>query len=319
MPAPDLDDQIRRAAATLLAGGIVGMPTETVYGLAANALDAIAVAKIFETKRRPHFDPLIVHVPDISKAAELAESFPDDARRLAQAFWPGPLTIVLPKRPIMPDIVTSGLPSVALRVPDHPVAQRLLREIGVPLAAPSANRFGSVSPTTAQHVRDELGDAVPIVLDGGPSRTGVESTIVSFLDAQPALLRPGGLPLEMVESLIGPVRRVTPGDKVVAPGMLPRHYAPRTRLILTQDTTASIWKGRVGLLTLRRPLPENTKQFAAVEILSPVGNLREAAANLFAAMRRLDAAGLDVILAEPAPDEGLGLAINDRLRRASAT
>lgn len=302
---------IARAAEALRAGGVVGMPTETVYGLAANALDPIAVAGVFEIKGRPRFDPLIVHVREMSALDALVADMPEAARQLAKTFWPGPLTLVLPKRPVVPDIVTAGLPSVAVRVPDHPIAQRLLRAVQIPLAAPSANRFGSVSPTTAEHVRQEFGDTVPIVLDGGPCRSGVESTVISLV-GEPTLLRPGGLAVEEIEAVIGPVRRPKPGDmRILAPGMLSRHYAPRTKLHFGGSRPS----GRVGLLALA-PLGE-ASGFAAVEVLSPSGNLREAAANLFAAMRKLDAMRLDAIYAQPVPDEGLGLAINDRLRRAS--
>jgi L-threonylcarbamoyladenylate synthase len=310
MLTPEL---LNRAVEILRQGGVIALPTETVYGLAANALDPLAVAKIFEAKARPRFDPLIVHVPDAAALEPLVASMPEPAHRLARRFWPGPLTLVLPKKPIVPDIVTAGLPSVAVRVPDHPIAQRLLRAVGVPLAAPSANRFGSVSPTTAEHVRQEFGGLVPVVLDGGPCRAGVESTVISLLD-EPTLLRPGGLEVEAIEGVIGPVRRLDPSEqqRVVAPGMLMRHYAPRTRLVV--DGTRP--PGRVGLLAFQSPA--DPSGYAAVEVLSTTGDLREAAANLFAAMRRLDALGLDAIVAERVPEEGLGLAINDRLRRASA-
>lgn len=314
--------ELDRAVATLRAGGVVGMPTETVYGLAGDALNPAAVARIFETKARPRFDPLIVHVTGLDAARALTTALPDAALVLAREFWPGPLTLVLPKRDLVPDITTSGLPAVALRVPSHPVALALLDAFGGPLAAPSANRFGSISPTTSQHVRREFGDAVPIVLEGGPCETGVESTIVSFADGDPLLLRPGGLPIELIEARIGPVRRPAPGEKrVLAPGMLERHYAPRTpmRLAATLDDAVALAlaaSGRAGLLALG-PVAD-ASSFATVEMLSHAGDLREAAAALFAAMRRLDAAGLDLIVAQRVPDEGLGLAINDRLRRASA-
>jgi L-threonylcarbamoyladenylate synthase len=253
-------------------------------------------------------------------------AFPDPARRLAGAAWPGPLTLVLPKRPVVPDLVTAGLPSVAVRVPDHDLALDLLRRAGVPVAAPSANRFGGVSPTTAAHVRAELGEDVPIVLDGGPCRTGVESTVVSLLEDRPRLLRPGGLPVEDVERIVGellpppPTPPDRPGGQA-SPGLLSRHYATATPLVIagSEGEAAALARDRrAGLLQACGP-PVSPEAFAVVEALAPDGDLRRAAAELFAAMRRLDAAGLDVIVARPAPEEGLGRAIDDRLRRAAAS
>ncbi|MCC7192906.1 MAG: threonylcarbamoyl-AMP synthase [Phycisphaeraceae bacterium] len=312
VPSSTLSSLIIRAKEIILAGGVVGLPTETVYGLAANALDPIAVAMIFEIKNRPKFDPLIVHVPDTSSLEELVIEISQTTQRLAGTFWPGPLTLVLPKNKIVPDIVTAGLPNVAIRVPDHPIAQQLLRSVRVPLAAPSANRFGSVSPTTAEHVRQELGNAVPLVLEGGSCRAGVESTVLSLVE-EPTLLRPGAVAIEDIEAVIGSVRRLDKTDKrILSPGMSALHYAPRTRLYFGGSRPV----GRVGLLSLGPP--SNTSGYTAVEVLSPSGNTIEAATNLFAAIRRLDAMELDAIYAEPVPDQGLGLAINDRLRRASA-
>lgn len=309
---PTLNSLVTRAKEIILAGGVVGLPTETVYGLAANAFDPLAVAMIFEIKGRPRFDPLIVHVPDISSLDSLVTEVSQTTQRLAGAFWPGPLTLVLPKRETIPDIVTAGLSSVAIRVPDHPIAHQLLGSVQVPLAAPSANRFGSVSPTTAEHVRQEFGDAVPLVLDGGPCRSGVESTVLSLVE-EPTLLRPGAVAIEDIEAVIGPVHRLNKNKtRILSPGMSSRHYAPRTRLYFGGSRPI----GRVGLLTLGPR--SDVSEYAAVEVLSSSGNTVEAAANLFAAIRRLDAMKLDAIHAEPVPDQGLGLAINDRLRRASA-
>jgi L-threonylcarbamoyladenylate synthase len=314
---------IQRAAALLRDGGVVAIPTETVYGLGANALNVTAVARIFAIKGRPHFDPLIVHVPDLDAAAALVTHMPPAARKLAEAFWPGPLTLVLPKADCVPDLVTSGLPSVAVRVPSHPVAQRLLRAAGVPVAAPSANRFGRVSPTTAQHVRDELGDAVDAIVDGGPCTTGVESTVISFLDDIPRLLRPGGLPVERIEAILGPVARpafTPPTDQALAsPGMLKSHYAPTTPITLVDslDAALPLASNSTALLALRVPRDVATR-FARVEQLSATGDMTEAAANLFAAMRRLDDGTLTHIVAVKVPEQGLGLAINDRLTRAAA-
>lgn len=304
--------EIIKAVEILRKGGLVAFPTETVYGLGADALNPLAVARIFEAKDRPTFDPLIVHVPGLAQAERFAAVFPAKARRLASRFWPGPLSLILPKVPAIPDLVTSGLPSVALRVPDHPLALELLQEAGTPIAAPSANRFGQVSPTTARHVEEGLGGRIDLVLDGGPCRVGVESTIVSFLTDPPTLLRPGGIPVEEIESVIGPVSREAGTDpSPLAPGRLPDHYATRTPLYLDVKRAA----GRKGFLGLRMPLDPDG--YARIEVLSSDGNLREAAANLFAAMRRLDGAGLDSLVAETVPDEGLGRAINDRLLKAS--
>lgn len=316
-----MDRLIQQAADLLRRGGVVAVPTETVYGLGANALDAVAVARIFEIKGRPRFDPLIVHVDSADAAWRLCEHVPDAARKLADRFWPGPLTIVLPKTAAVPDIVTAGLPSVALRVPAHPMALALIRAAGVPVAAPSANPFGRISPTTAQHVVDQLGDKVDMILDGGACETGVESTVVSLVD-EPTVLRPGGTPIEAIEQVIGPLRMAADEEKrPTAPGQLPEHYAPRTPLFLhapyfwPTDEVPIEQRSKRGLLALSPP-PRDTG-YAQVEVLSARGDLREAAANLFAAMHRLDATGLDAIDAERVPDQGLGRAINDRLRRAA--
>ena len=338
---------VKQAAQRLRAGEVVAFPTETVYGLGANALDPRAVARVFELKARPHFDPLIVHVGSIDEVDRIVVSQSGLARRLMERFWPGPLTLVLPKREVVPDIVTSGLPDVAVRFPAHPVAQRLIREAGVPLAAPSANRFGRVSPTQAQHVRDEFGEAVPWVIDAGPCAVGVESTVLSLDTDRPTLLRPGGVTLEELEAVVGPVRLLdnAPRDgsslsaellsaelhvggahpgaaRPVAPGMLASHYAPTTPLVLLapgQDAGLEAarrgWH-RWGLLCLQRPAA-GAGSPAIVEELSAAGDLREAAAGLFAAMRRLDNAGLQGILALPVPPAGLGRAILDRLGRAA--
>jgi L-threonylcarbamoyladenylate synthase len=324
--APAESETIARAAGILRAGGLVAFPTETVYGLGADALNPVAAAGIFAAKGRPTFDPLIVHVPDADAARPLWAEVPAAAETLMRACWPGPLTLVLPKREAVPDIVTSALPTVAVRVPDHPVAAALLRAAGTPVAAPSANRFSRPSPTDAAAVEAELGDRGVFVLDGGPCRVGVESTVVAFPDGRPTVLRPGGVPVERLRSLIGEVAvapRATAGAAASAglasPGLLERHYAPTTPLRLVDDPLAELRSlppgTRAGLLCLRRG--EDWDGFAMAEELSAKGDLTEAAARLFAAIRRLDSAGLDVILAVPVPEVGLGLAIMDRLRRAS--
>jgi L-threonylcarbamoyladenylate synthase len=330
MTSDDHQAGLQRAAAILRAGGLVAIPTETVYGLAANALDPRAVAKIFAAKDRPLFDPLIVHLADETWWPRVVAEFPPLARRLAGRFWPGPLTLVLPKSDAIPDLVTAGLPTVGIRVPDHPLTQALLRLVDLPLAAPSANPFGRLSPTTAGHVRRQLGDRVDLILDGGPCRVGVESTIVQLTDGEPTLLRPGGVSLEAIEALIGPVRRPdrSPQDKPAAPGMLDSHYAPRTKLRIVEAIPPVPPSPRTGLLVLTGEIPLSgdarssgggigSSGFAELEVLSPASDLVEAASNFFQALHRLDQAGLDLILAVPFPDEGLGRALNDRLERAA--
>ena len=309
------EQEIVSSAEIIRRGGLVAFPTETVYGLGANALNASAVAQIFELKGRPRFDPLIVHVASPEELQPLVEQVPQLAMDLIARFWPGPLSVVLPKRGCVPDIVTAGLPSVAVRCPAHPIARRLIEVAEVPIAAPSANVFCAVSPTTAQHVVEQFGDRLSTVLDGGPCKVGVESTVVSFLEDQPVLLRPGGVTVEEIEVVIGPLKFATAnGSQPVSPGQLPRHYAPSTPLVLTADPPRP--GSRVGLLAFGPP--SSKSGFAAIEVLSERECLREAAANLFAAMRRLDALELDYIAAHPVPEVGLGHAIMDRLRRAAA-
>lgn len=319
--------EIDAAANTLRAGGLVAFPTETVYGLGANALDAEAVAKIFELKGRPKFDPLIVHIAEPNLLSQIALRIPDQAAKLIDRFWPGPLSLVLEKQPHVPDIVTAGLSSVAVRCPGHDVARELIKAAGVPVSAPSANRFGMVSPTTAKHVRDQFGSQLPCVLDDGPCRIGVESTVVSFVDskdAEPVLLRHGGITQEEIEAHIGPIRthlhqEVSP----TAPGQLSRHYSPRTPLVLAEECPVSQQavskhvseNSKCGLLQFCGEPASN--HFNAVEVLSKDGSLRQAAVNLFAALRRLDDMELDLIIAEPVPERELGRAIMDRLRRAA--
>lgn len=317
MTADARQTDLQRAATVIRQGGLVAIPTETVYGLAANALDPQAVARIFAAKDRPFFDPLIVHIADTAWWPRVVREFPPLAVRLAKRFWPGPLTLILPRSAAIPDLVTSGLPTVGIRLPDHPLTRELIRLADVPVAAPSANPFGRLSPTTADHVRRQLGDRVDMVLDGGPCRVGVESTILQIQGDQALLLRPGGVSLEEIEAEIGSV--ALPGqaspDKPAAPGMLDSHYAPRTKLRIVDGTRlVPPPSSQAGLLTLT---PVDASQFAAAEALSRTGNLIEAAANFFQALHRLDQLGLDVILATPFPHEGLGRALNDRLRRAA--
>jgi L-threonylcarbamoyladenylate synthase len=312
--------EVDAAAAVIRRGGVVAMPTETVYGLAADATGVAAVARIFELKGRPAFDPLIVHVEDAARAMAVAE-VDAGAARLMEVFWPGPLTLVLPRRAIIPDLVTSGLPTVGVRCPDHPLARRLIAACDRPLAAPSANRFGRLSPTTAAHVRRQFSaDEVPI-LDGGPCRIGVESTVVVVGAHGAVVLRPGAIALDDLAAALGrPVRLGDTSDRVAAlprqaPGLLRQHYAPLTPLRL-RDPDAP-WPvardcGRLAFTGADLP-PEG----GATEILSPSGDLAEAANRLFAALSRLDAVGNREIVAELVPATGIGMAINDRLCRAA--
>lgn len=319
LPASD-PKSIRLAAEIIRGGGLVAFPTETVYGLGANALNPDAVARIFEVKQRPSFDPLIVHIATRASLDLLVQAISLGDHRLMDAFWPGPLTVVLPKRESVPDIVTAGLSTVAIRMPAHPVAQALIREAGVPIAAPSANPFGYVSPTCAQHVFDGLGDRVDLILDGGPCPIGVESTIVSMSGSCLELLRPGSVTLTEIRAIIGPAVRAAASQTVIAPGQLPRHYATRTTVTILGDRGARpVVQGqeRAGLLAMSA-LSHIDDRFCAVEVLSSSGDLREAARNLFAALRRLDELDLDRLYAEPCDDRGLGLAIMDRLRRCAS-
>ncbi len=311
---------VARAADVLRSGGLVAFATETVYGLGANALNEQAVARVFEAKNRPHFDPLIVHVADENWLPRLVTEISPTARRLAAAFWPGPLTMVLPKTDLVPDLVTSGLPSVAVRMPSHPQARELLRLVDLPIAAPSANPFGQLSPTSAEHVAQTLGPKIDLILDGGPATVGVESTVVLVVESGVQILRHGGLTQEQIESVIGPVagqqRSHSVSSAAPSPGMLLQHYAPRTRLILSTDLAAVDLRGqRVGALLLSPT--SSGLEFDAVEVLTHDGNLTMAAAGFFAALRRLDQLRLDVIVAFPFPERELGRALNDRLRRAA--
>jgi L-threonylcarbamoyladenylate synthase len=294
----------------------VAFPTETVYGLGADALNARAVARVFEVKARPSFDPLIVHLPEAAHLPRVAVPDPR-AEILSERFWPGPLSLVLPRRPVVPDLVTAGLESVAVRVPDHAGARALLRAAGTPVAAPSANPFGYVSPTTVEHVIDQLGDKVDLVIDGGPCRVGVESTIVALLTSPPTLLRPGGVSGEELEEALGEkLVLATAAERPIAPGQLVRHYATRTPLQVLPSEAGRAPQGRVGLLAMR----DNPRAsgFEVIEVLAPDGQMTTAAQSLFAALRRLDALSLDLILAEPCREEGIGRAIMDRLRRCAA-
>lgn len=308
IPAEDL----RKAGELIRRGKLVAFPTETVYGLGANALDPAAVARIFEAKGRPHTSPLIVHISSIEMARTLVSDWPDQAEKLAQNFWPGPLTMVLPKIDIVPDVVTAGLPSVGIRMPSHPVALVLIREAGVPIAAPSANRFTQLSPTTAQHVREGLGTAVDCVLDGGPTTVGIESTVVSLTGSIPTLLRPGGISREQLERVIGKidVRLHALAEAHEAPGMHPRHYSPRTQLFLISDGAVPT-NGRGVYLKLSRDA-----QTAAETRIMP-SDPAEYARVLYGTLHTLDRLALDWIAVETPPDTHEWEAVLDRLRRAA--
>jgi L-threonylcarbamoyladenylate synthase len=315
----EIGQNIDEAIRVLKNGELVGIPTETVYGLAGNALDPEVVLKIFEVKKRPAFDPLIVHIGNHKALDELILKIPAKAVKLASVFWPGPLTLILPKQKIIPDVVTSGLPTVAIRMPDHPLTLSLLNSLPFPLAAPSANPFGYVSPTTARHVADQLGQKISYILDGGECDIGIESTIIGFEGEDPVIYRLGGKSVEEIEDTVGKIRAIqTSSSRPAAPGMLLSHYAPgekkvflgqweQYRKILERDETV--------LIRFRKPDPDFPPDRQA--ILSERGDLREAAKNLFTTLRRFDAPGITYIVAELMPEEGFGRAINDRLRRAA--
>jgi len=311
---------IDACARCLAGGGLVAFPTETVYGLGADATNAEAIARLYLAKGRPSFNPLIAHVDSLAAARGIAR-FDAAALKLAEAFWPGPLTLVLPKADGCPvcELATAGLDSVALRVPGHPVAQAILRSFGGAVVAPSANRSGHVSPTTAAHVRADLDGRIDLIVDGGPVMVGVESSIVGCLGT-PVLLRPGGVPREAIERVLGwplaePLVAAAHGsDAPLAPGMLASHYAPRARVRLD---AAEVKPGE-ALLAFGPELPPGAEAAALVRNLSPRGDLSEAAARLFGLLRELDGCGAAAIAVMPVPPHGLGEAINDRLRRAAA-
>lgn len=316
------EEGIREAVATLRRGEVVGLPTETVYGLAGDAFNPLAAARIFEAKGRPLTDPLIVHLPEAQWLNRVASfDSPEQQKRVEQlsaAFWPGPLTLILKKHPDLCDLVTAGKESVAVRVTAHPIFQEVLRRLDAPLAAPSANCFGRISPTTAEDVRIELGSMILLILDGGACEHGMESTIVAVKGDTLEVLRPGPITREKL-SQYGHV--LTPDEIVNTPGSLPGHYAPKKELrILKMDIMRLLGSpefAKAGLLLLKQPSPEVAESCAALEVLSPSGDLREAAANFYGALRRLDKSKSVMIYAEPLPEEGIGVAVMDRMRRAA--
>lgn len=308
---------IKKAIEILKSGEVIGMPTETVYGLAGNAYNTEAITKIFTVKNRPTFDPLIVHTSSVERVREFVSEIPEKAQLLANHFMPGPLTLLLPKKDIISDLVTSGLDTVAVRIPNHPLALQLLENLDFPLAAPSANPFGYISPTSAQHVDNQLGEKIKYILDGGECTVGIESSIIGFFSDEIVVFRKGGLAIEEIENIVGKVRiEEHSSSNPKAPGMLKSHYAPRTQLLVTGDLSlVDNNVGKIGYLGFDKfhPLIPQESQL----LLSSTGDLAEAAKNLFAYMRLLDTRGFDKIYTDLLPEKGLGRAINDRIKRAT--
>jgi len=304
---------IDKAAEVLKNGGIVAIPTETVYGLAANALDEIAVSKVFAAKERPFFDPLIVHIAELDELENLVVEIPKNAKLLAEKFWPGPLTLVLPKRKNVPDLTTGGLQTVAVRMPKKQMARDIIKLAGFPLAAPSANMFQRLSPTSAEHVLEQLGGRIDGIVDGGVCEVGIESTVIGFDDETPVIYRHGAITGEMIKEM--GYREWGMGGGNPSPGLLDKHYSPGTALFLGVPSEVP---PNSGLLAFGE-LPANSAEFAKVLNLSERGNATEAAANLYGMLHELDSFGLGKIFAAILPKEGLGAAINDRLSRAGAT
>jgi L-threonylcarbamoyladenylate synthase len=314
-----ISTDISKAVELLNNEELVAIPTETVYGLAGNIFSEKAVKAIFETKERPFFNPLIVHIPNINYLDTIVETIPEKAKLLAEAFWPGPITLVLKKKSIIPDLITGGKDTVAVRVPNHPLTLDLLGKLDFPLAAPSANPFNRISPTKAEHVESYFKDKIKMVLDGGACKSGIESTIIGFENGEPIIYRLGSTPIEAIEAVVGTIevknkKEVAPD----APGMLERHYAPKTKTILTSHLKEAVEANknlRIGLLTYNDILNDDAIHFKIV--LSEGKNLEEAASKLYNALHQLDQQDLDLIIAERLPDYGLGKSINDRLTRAT--
>ncbi|MEQ6167410.1 L-threonylcarbamoyladenylate synthase [Ekhidna sp. MALMAid0563] len=313
----EIGKDISKAKQLLENGEVVGIPTETVYGLAGNALNEDAILKIYSVKNRPKFDPLIAHTNSLDKIEGLVKEIPSKAYELTNAFWPGPLTILLNKKSSVPDLLTSGLDRVAVRIPDHPLTLELLSALEFPLAAPSANPFGYVSPTSAQHVEDQLGDKIPYILDGGPCHIGLESTIVGFDGDDVVVYRLGGTKVEAIEEIVGKVKiQVNESSNPAAPGMLKSHYSPGRKMIIgdISENLRELNPETTGILSFMTTYDIPVKNQV---VLSPTGDLDEAARNIFSALRKMDQPNIEVILTEFLPQEGLGKAINDRLRRAA--
>ncbi|MBS2100001.1 L-threonylcarbamoyladenylate synthase [Carboxylicivirga linearis] len=313
-------NNIEKAAHFLRNEDVVAIPTETVYGLAGNAFSDKAIKRIFEVKNRPFYNPLIVHIKSIDELNKIATNIPEMAFKLAEVFWPGPLTLVLDKQPSISDLVTGGKPTVAVRLPAHPVALELLNYIDFPLVAPSANPFNYLSPTSAQHVKEQLGNKIPYILDGGNCEKGVESTIIGFQDNSPILYRLGAISMEDIEEVTGELTTQNQSkNSPNAPGMLSKHYSPKTQFILSNNITQtleSLKDKKVGVITFN----ESRQDYSVFHqvALSYNNDLKEAASNLFSTLHHLDKMKLDAIVAERLPDEGLGKTINDRLQRAAS-
>jgi L-threonylcarbamoyladenylate synthase len=307
-------NNIKRGAEIIAAGNLVAFPTETVYGLGANAFDPVAVAKIFETKERPSFDPLIVHICDVSQISDLYEGNDERVFKLAEAFWPGPLTMVLPKKNTVPDIVTSGLNTVAVRMPANDIALELIKKSQTPIAAPSANKFGMISPTEAAHVRKQFPGIFTI--EGGKTKVGIESTVITLHDDGFEILRPGIITAEDLVKILPQSSQEAQKTKLHAPGLLKSHYSPRKPMYIADDPCLRYKEQSRGGYIAFGP-PGKDCQFARVEVLSEIKDLREAAVNLFSAMHKLDDSNVEYIVAEPVPEEGIGIAIMNRLVKAA--
>lgn len=313
-----ITSDLNQVKTALINGDIIALPTETVYGLAANIYLDSALEKVFKLKKRPSYNPLIVHISNASILEQIAKNIPAKARELANVFWPGPLTLVLEKQDQIPDRVTAGKPTVAVRVPNHPIALQLLKSLNFPLAAPSANPFGSLSPTSAEHVAHYFKEEINFILDGGPCSCGLESTIIGFENDEPVLYRYGAISIEEIKKVIGQIKVKNQNSKnPSAPGMLSRHYAPKTQIQINEDISLALAQNpdkKIGVLSFRKN--KKIKTEIHQEVLSISGDLNEASKNLYAALHRLDQINLDLIITAFFPEKGLGKTINDRLKRA---
>lgn len=313
-----ITSDLNQVKTALINGDIIALPTETVYGLAANIYLDSALEKVFKLKKRPSYNPLIVHISNTNILEQIAKNIPAKARELANVFWPGPLTLVLEKQDQIPNRITAGKPTVAVRVPNHPIALQLLESLNFPLAAPSANPFGSLSPTSAKHVALYFKEEINFILDGGPCFCGLESTIIGFENDKPILYRHGAISIEEIEKIIGPIKIKNQNSKnPSAPGMLTRHYAPKTQIQINDDISLALAQNpdkKIGVLSFKKN--KKIKTEIHQEVLSISGDLNEASKNLYAALHRLDQMNLDLIISSFFPEKGLGKTINDRLKRA---
>lgn len=314
-----ISKDISKAVALLNQEKLVAIPTETVYGLAGNIFSEKAIDSIFKTKQRPLFNPLIVHIPSIDYLEIIVARIPEKAKLLAEAFWPGPITLVLKKKEVIPDVITAGKDTVAVRIPNHPITLELLKQLDFPLAAPSANPFNRISPTSAEHVESYFKNDIKMVLDGGTCTSGIESTIIGFENDEPIIYRLGSTSIEDIENIVGSVEIKNKKNSVPnAPGMLARHYAPNTKTILVTDISDAIkqFQGKnIGILAFENEIKNKAIKFQIV--LSKTGNVSEAATNLYSALHQLDEQDLDIIIAERLPNHDIGKSINDRLQRAT--